>query len=135
MCNSYIGNLAILAAIISIVKNIKNKYIEVALTFLLFLPISVVGSFNNLYSPIAVISPLITCVVYVFLYRYLYKHDIVLITLTIGTLNIMESFRGIALNQYPTLRFSIVISILITMCLTIYIYKALRRNFGGWAES
>jgi hypothetical protein len=111
------------------VKIMKNKYVEIFVAVLLFLPLSITV-ISDFSAPLMIILPIITLVTYVLLYRYIFKDNFTFAVLTVGTFNILGNVRGVALNQYPNLNISIVIGVLINIGLVIYTYRILGKKFS-----
>jgi len=129
ICTSFIGSLTLLCAIVIMVKIMKNKYVEIFVAVLLFLPLSITA-ISDFSAPLMIIMPIITLVTYVLLYKYIFKDNFTFAVLTVGTFNILGNVRGVALNQYPNLNISTVIGVLINIGLVIYTYRMLGKKFS-----
>ncbi|NMM62748.1 hypothetical protein HBE96_08570 [Clostridium sp. P21] len=128
MCTSYIGKMALFLAIVIAVKNAKSKYTKIALAILLMVPYGIVSSFSS-PSIIMLIFSLLGGVIYILLYKYLFQYDVALTAVFIGLGYILGNIKGIALNQYPTLNVSVVLSLIVTSFLIVYTYKLLEKEF------
>lgn len=126
--NSFIGELVIFLSISSFLKRLKKWYNEIIMAILLFYPLCL-AALDNAYYPWRYLAAAIICLVYILAYYFLFKIDITLVPIAVGTGLVLINLLTVALNQYQIINLSIVTAIFTLILLIFYFYGLLNKKF------